>query len=1062
MNHFGRIISTALCILFLLFSTSSQAQSPSEYVITSGSKTLTFVPRPDLGFVFQSNGNGLKTEAFGGMLSSVEPADSRNVRGLNERNLTVLLNDFSDNSHTEAFKALQSQNHVGYASPLFSVNEQIVSIIPEIVVRLAFTDAYDSLQTVCNNLGLTIKQKLEFTQKEYLLEVAGIDADSVFTAVEKLNKELFIEWAMPNIASQPILFDFTSDEEETGKIIPNDEYFSKQWHLYNTGQTGGTAGSDINTTLAWKITTGDPNIIIAVIDTGVDINHPDLIDNLVPGYDFFDDDNTPAPFLDDPLGAHGTMCAGLVAAKGNNNIGVCGVAWNCKIMPIRIADSEDFITDADIATAFRWAAENGADVLSNSWGSYYSSQVIYSAIRDVTKLNGIGRDGKGCVVCAAAGNWEDGGPVGYPAAHSEVLAVGATDHDDGVWYYSASGPELDIVAPSGAMTRVDHFFSGKAYLWTTDIIGLYGYSIENIDTTMLDYSDTMAGTSGACPLAAGVAALVLSIDPNLTNIEVRRILLDSAVDLGKPGMDENYGYGRVDANSAVTLALNPPTTPATSYITLFVDDNAPDDPCAGNPEFSDPNEDGTSMHPFDSIQEAVDFALYSETIFVLAGTYTGAGNCNIDLSGKALKLKSESGPESCIIDCQESGQGFIFQSNESLETQIEGFTITNGKAYDGAGIFCSDGSSPTITNCIIENCWAYSWGELGGNGGAIYIGGGNPVVTDCTFTNNMASWNGGGIYNFYGNPNIENCSIIGNMAGYWGGGMYNESGQPTIIDCIFKSNSAATYGGGFYNEWGYPILTGCTFIENKAIEYDGGGIYNDYGDPMISNCSFIDNSAGDWAGAFCNYGSYDAILANCIFNGNTADSAGGAMYNEESFASITNCTFASNNAAHGKAIACDSYSWYGYGSMLTITNCIIWDGSDSIWNNDNSLIEVAYSDIMKSGNSVWPGEGNINKDPEFADPNNGDYHLKSQAGRWEPVSQTWVLDDITSPCIDAGDPASDFTSEPQPNGARINMGFYGGTSVASLSSSEYTPPSHDYGTKAYNPNPADIGYFSDI
>jgi subtilisin family serine protease len=118
-----------------------------------------------------------------------------------------------------------------------------------------------------------------------------------------------------------------------------------------------------------------------------------------------------------------------------------------------------------------------------------------------------------------------------------VLAVGAVDHDGVAWYYSASGPELDIVAPSGG-TREDYILKGKALLWTTDILGIYGYSAHNLDYHMLDYSDSMSGTSGATPLIAGVAALVLSVDPNLTNMEARRILLDTAVDLGESGNDD--------------------------------------------------------------------------------------------------------------------------------------------------------------------------------------------------------------------------------------------------------------------------------------------------------------------------------------------------------------------------------------------------------------------------------------------------------------------------------------------------------------------------------------------
>ncbi|MBN2588706.1 MAG: S8 family serine peptidase [Sedimentisphaerales bacterium] len=979
MKHLMRVLPIILLALFVLIPATSQSQNLSEYTLTSDGTIMTFIPRPDIGYVVQSYEQDTATQAFQGMLSAVETVESRKIKGLNKRNLTVVMN--LDDSINSAFTILQSLNQSVYKAPLFSVNGQTIAIIPEIIVRLASENAYEYLQSTCDTLNLTIKQKLELSQKEYLLEVHGLDTQSVFNSIDKLNQELFIEWAFPNIASQPILAGYSSEEGS----IPDDEYFSNLWHLYNTGQTGGTPGADINVTDAWKITTGDPNIVIAIIDTGVDTNHPDLINNLVEGYDFFENDNNPLPDLEEPGAAHGTMCAGLAAAQGNNSIGVCGVTQNCKIMPIRIADYYDFVSDADLATSFRWAAENGADILSNSWGSSYPSPTIKSAIRDVTTQGGIGRNGKGCIVCFAAGNWEDGGPVMYPASYPEVIAVGATDHDDLAWYYSASGPELDIVAPSGAGTRTDYFFLGKPYLWTTDITGIYGYGIENIDTTILDYSDSMNGTSGACPIVAGVAALILSAEPNLTNIQVRNILLDSAHDLGTPGRDDYYGFGRVDANSAVTMALNPPEIPTSSDITLYVDDNAPNDPCAGNPDFSDPNEDGTSQHPFDSIQEAIDYSLSTETIIVLPGTYTGNGNRNIDFLGKNVKLQSESGPETCIIDCQYAGQGLTLQNGETQDTLIEGFTIINAKAYIGAGIYCINDSSPTISNCIIRNCFAFMWGtsEESGEGGGLYLESGSDIIlNDCIFENNLASLIGGGICNYYAN-----------------------------LTC--------------------------------------------------NNCSFINNGTGEIGGAIFNLFSSSTTLNNCIFTGNYADYEGGALYIEESYVAITNCTFASNSSFYGTAIACDYYySWWSYGSDIEITNSIIWDGTYSIENYDGSIITVSYSDIPSTGISNWQGTGNINIDPEFADPDNSDYHLKSEAGRWNPQSQTWINDDTTSPCIDTGNPSSDIGNEPESNGGRINMGFYGGTSEASKSSGETPEPVDN--TKASNPYPADNDYLSDM
>jgi subtilisin family serine protease len=335
-------------------------------------------------------------------------------------------------------------------------------------------------------------------------------------------------------------------------VFPNDEYFPNQWHLHNTGQSGGTPGADIRAPEAWEITTGDPNIVVAVIDIGVDSKHPDLIGSLVPGYDFWDLDDLPDP-ANGPEEAHGTMCAGLIAAQGNNGIGVVGVAYNCKIMPIRHgAYMGGQISGEEEVTAFRWAAANGADVISCSWGVV--NPITHSGVKDVTKLGGIGREGKGCVVVFAAGNQLGRIPSTSSPAYPEVIAVGATDHNDVRYDYSDYGPELDLVAPSGC----DGTFVGcspMVTLWSTDQPGEGGWSVINSDPNILDYTEYVGGTSASCPIAAGVAALVLSVEPNLTDDEVRYFLERSAKDLGAPGRDDYYGWGRLDARASLDMVL---------------------------------------------------------------------------------------------------------------------------------------------------------------------------------------------------------------------------------------------------------------------------------------------------------------------------------------------------------------------------------------------------------------------------------------------------------------------------------------------------------------------------
>ena len=251
---------------------------------------------------------------------------------------------------------------------------------------------------------------------------------------------------------------------------------------------------------------------------------------------------------------------------GNNGIGVTGVTWNCKVMPIRLGYvnrgtlsglNGGWCAASDCAAAFRWAASNGADVMSNSWFGVASPIILHSAIRDVTAPGGIGRGGRGCVVLFAAGNDSTG--IGFEPAYAEVIAVGGTDHNDHLTWYSDFGPELDVTAPTGGGVQTQDLglfmTQSTDLLWTTDITGEFGWSPWNTDANRLDYTEKCYGTSGATPIAAGVAALILSVEPNLTSDEVRHFLSRSAKDLGDPGPDDYYGWGRVDARAALDMVL---------------------------------------------------------------------------------------------------------------------------------------------------------------------------------------------------------------------------------------------------------------------------------------------------------------------------------------------------------------------------------------------------------------------------------------------------------------------------------------------------------------------------
>ncbi|HCO95570.1 MAG TPA: hypothetical protein DIU00_16745, partial [Phycisphaerales bacterium] len=506
-------------------------------VITVGNETLTFVRQPTAGYVLKTQNDISSMDTVCRFLKSDGDVKINPIRGLGRKGVSVIYNERPAEENDRTIKSLRFYNEVQYTAPLFSSNGETVAIIPEIVIRVKPDTTTEHVQAICEMTGCSIIKQMEFTEQEYLLQVSGPNAEAVFEAAGQLNRIDWIEWACPNTAFEPKL---------CGQVIPNDEYFSELWHLHNTGQISlygaeGTPNIDINAPEAWEITTGDPNIVVAVIDNGVDSKHPDLINNLVPGYDFRDDDDLSDPSAEYFGNNHGTACAGLIAAQGNNGIGVAGVTWNCSIMPIRIRGGGDTATlsiESDIATAYRWAAVHGADILSNSWGYVAPVPIIHSAIVDITEIGGIGRSGKGCVVLAVVGN--DGGVLQWPARYAEVIAVGATDNADIRHEYSNYGEELDIMAHGSAG---DLNSLGRGTLCTTDISGsrgqnnkwgtlLYGPLVD-ID---VDYA-YMGGTSSACPVAAGVAALILSVDPNLTNEEVKQILYRSAKDLGDPGWD---------------------------------------------------------------------------------------------------------------------------------------------------------------------------------------------------------------------------------------------------------------------------------------------------------------------------------------------------------------------------------------------------------------------------------------------------------------------------------------------------------------------------------------------
>jgi hypothetical protein len=509
---------------------------------------------------------------------------------------------------------------------------------------------------------------------------------------------------------------------------------------------------------------------------------------------------------------------------------------------------------------------------------------------------------------------------------------------------------------------------------------------------------------------------------------------------------------------------------------IYVDDDAPADPGPGDPTVPDPNEDGSYEHPFDAIQKAIDNVNSTETAIIVVrdGDYVGTGNYDISTAAKSLKIKSEMGPLNCTIDCQQLGRAFIFDNGESAMTVIEGLTIINGYAPAdpcgfGGAIYCSD-SSPLIRNCIItDNIAEQCGGAISCDTGAA------PIITDCDISFNSCGLQqysydqaGGAIYCRDSAPVIINCLLTDNLAHGCGGAIASEDSDIFITNCDISSNDVwadsdiyPQHGGGIYSNRGSPTIYRCQIRENRAA-WSGGGIAifagaeidanNTILNPAdtndiawIGNCDISDNDC--WAsggGIYCSGSRAFSTIENSLITNNGGYWSGGMSSNYGSLAAIENCTIAKNVAYFIGGLECD------FGDAV-ITNSIIWLNSEiqlsgiQDGNNpaDANYASITYSDIaMVDSNglpdlvSIWPGIGNINADPLFAKPNHFDYHLKTEQtnGRYNPLTGIFEFTDtVTSPCINTGDPKSDYSFEPPPNGGRINMGAYGNTSQASKS-----------------------------
>lgn len=387
----------------------------------------------------------------------------------------------------------------------------------EVVVRFKTDPTEDELNQIKNEIHATSAQKLGYT---YVFRTNDRDAKSLIA--------YFSKWHVVYVEPHFLYMtnDYYDDQERTdsnpsstnsdsnqtpvsSNFMPNDNLYQRyQWNL-----------PLIETVQGWQINRGANNVIVAVVDTGVDLAHPDLQGQLLPGYNVISGNDNPQ----DDVG-HGTHVTGVISALVNNKLGVAGMTWFNKVLPVKVLDQTGAGSTYSVAQGIIWATDHGAKVMNLSLGNYADSGFLHDAVQYAYD--------KDVALIAASGNDNSEQP-GYPAAYPEVFAVAAIDSQNEKAPFSNYGDYIDVTAPGVTIAST---YPNNQYA-------------------------ALSGTSMASPHVTALAALIRSANPNLKNTDVYEIMRQSAQDLGDKGHDKYFGYGVIDVVKALEMAKQDTATP---------------------------------------------------------------------------------------------------------------------------------------------------------------------------------------------------------------------------------------------------------------------------------------------------------------------------------------------------------------------------------------------------------------------------------------------------------------------------------------------------------------------